>query len=242
MDKDENLFYFDNIQWYLKSPEAAEDRKKLLELGCKLLNLDQANKIKHQCFFDALCTRQSQPWPMYEALPEYDSGEFIHIAIPYDTDEHLRYSEERSEYTIDDNTISEIIEKHIDENFMEKKYLFSANPRFCLAMQFEKFTYDILMEIYSQNLNTPFVLFDEAMDKCFLFHFDLCITIYSRKNSLKNSLLAGKPDEFWIHYFNENFIKGIVQGNEHHLNVINTNYVPRLPGISKFFFKDGNHF
>ena len=82
-------------------------------------------------------------------------------------------------------------------------------------------------------MDYPFILFDSDLDKCINFHFDLCITIYTRKASLESLLLSGIPDKVWVSYFNENFVEGSTH-TQSHMNVMNEIYVPRLPGVQKF--------
>tara|TARA_R110000751_G_scaffold191217_2_gene296886 strand:+ start:352 stop:528 length:177 start_codon:yes stop_codon:yes gene_type:complete len=50
-----------------------------------------------------------------------------------------------------------------------------------------------------------------------------------------DNLFDKHRDEIWIKYFNEKFVKGST-GVQHHLDIINQNYVPRLKGIKHFSF------
>ena len=218
------FFHAGSLTDYATSQFWQETRENLARLGAKLLTVEEANGIFFQRFFDSLCTGQSTDWPMYDCLPESD---YIHIPIPYELDEH-------DERKIGGEFVENLIETHVKEHFSKQKYLFSGDQRECLALQFDSFSYDILHEIFSGHMTTPFVLFDENLDQCVLFHFDLCITVYSRTHKMKNLKFGGKPDSFWIDFFNENFVRGIPREIQKQIFLVNRDYVPRLPGVQKF--------
>ncbi|MEX3010525.1 hypothetical protein [Hoeflea sp. TYP-13] len=222
----EDFFRQDSLTRYMTEDFFRDDRDKLEALGGRFLTVSEANEIHHQLFFDSLISSQESEHSNFECLPRFDA-DFVNNPIPFDVANH-------EDHSVGGKSLEAIVKKHVKNNFAKTKYLFSGDPRHCFALQFEEFTHDILWVIYGSNLNTPFILFDKMFDKCFNFHFDLNISIYSRKCSLSEMLLGGKDDAFWTKYFNKHFVEGVVTGNDHHLNVINNNYVPRLPGVQRF--------
>lgn len=232
-------FFCDNSRAeFLDGDATREERERLTAIGCEFLSVDAANKISHQRFFDLLRTRQVLDWPLYETLPVFEDGSYEHVPIPFHIDVH-------DEQQFGNRTIAKIVEDHVNSKFDETKYLFSGDPRNCLALRFEKFSYEILYLVSRGHLNNPFVLFDSRFDKCFLIHFDLCVTVFSRKNIDKKHWLGGIEDRAWISYFNRNFVSGVKDNGFHideagisfHINLVNTNYVPRLPGVNSFASK-----
>lgn len=202
--------------------------KELSYLGCKFLELDEANNIGHGKLFDTLSTSQEKLWTMKTALPLAPNKERINIPFPYDAIEH-------EDHKIGKNSISSIVENYINENFSEEKFLFSTIEENFIAISFSKFSYDILECIYSGNLTTPFVIFDENVNDCFIVDFELCINIMSLNNFASNEFAEIEFSDI-LEYFRENFIECVTHGNQHHLNMINVNFVPRIEGLSNFTF------
>jgi len=198
---------------------------RLVRMGCQLLSVEEANELRHGQLFDTLVSSQGNKWSLCEALPLMPCGEWIHLPFPYDAVEH-------EDHKIEDIPISKILSHQVNKEFSKNKFIFSASPNNPIALRFERFSYDIFEELHSENLVTPFVLFDVNFDRCLLVNFDLCISILSFRIGVFDTV-SGIGFEKIFEYFNDHFIDG-TEGGQHHLDVINANYVPRLDGVKKF--------
>jgi len=202
-----------------------EEKRDLNQLGVTILGLDEANAFWFDSFFDSLRTSHSQNYASYECLPK---SKFCSVPIPYDITE-------LDDYDIEGKAIELILEDHVNNCFSELKYLFCGHPNDPIALRFKKFDMNIIYTLTCGRANYCFVLFDASLEKAFLFHFDLCITVFTRKDAAKDEQLGEISDAIWIKYFNDKFVKGST-GVQHHLDIINQNYVPRLKGIKHFSF------
>lgn len=217
-----DYFYYSDASQSLNDPREIE--QELADLGVKIVSRDEAFRIRFYTLFDSLRTTH-QEYSDYECLPRSD---LYSVPIPFDVGE-------LNEHCVDGKTLETIVEDHINQSFSEIKFLFSGNPDHLINLEFKTFRFGIVDLLNFGRPNHTFVLFDEGLDRAMLFNFDLCITIFTRAEGRKANQLGGYPDEFWISYFNDNFVNGST-GTQHHLDVINCNYVPRLPGVKTFFF------
>ena len=220
-----NDFFHGPLMELMTDSIYSEQRKKLLDLGASFLTIEESNKINFPKLFDSLRFRNDE-FDSYLALPK---REFINLALPYEVYEH-------KERKVDGVSFAALIEKYVNDTFEETKFIFSANPDDFLALKFTNYSFGLLSVLFCTHPNTPIVLFDGSLKKVILFHFDLRITILSRHPNLAAEKVNNKEDQYWIDFFNENFVSAVSQGNQYHLDLINANYVPRLTGGKCFSF------
>jgi len=204
-----------NLNWYKEN-----ETEYLLNLGVKQATIREHIDFRFDKFFETRIEFDSRVLlPDTLCLPRRDSN-FINLPIPYDVGDH-------NEILIENMFVSKIVENHVAAYFSKPLFLFSGNPynRICLTM--ENFSYKMLYILMDGRMNGNFLLFDSKMDQCFNFHFDLCITIFTRLKSAKDKKLFSKEDEFWYSYFNKNF-EGY---NSHHRTVIKLDYGSKIPEI-----------
>ena len=209
---------------FLQNTAKDSPLSRLVNMGCEVMSAEEANELRHGQLFDTLLSSQGNKWSLCEALPLIPCGEWIHLPFPYDAVEH-------EDHQIENIPISEMISHQVNANFSKNKFIFSANPSNPIALRFVRFSYEIFEELHSENLVTPFVLFDVNFDRCLLINFDLCISILSFRVGVFDTV-SGIGFEKILEYFNNHFIDG-AEGGQHHLDVVNANYVPRIEGVKE---------
>lgn len=206
------------MSFYLKDrPPFIEDEAMAFfaSAGVSVVPFDAANRIAPVELFESIKGESG-----YLALPRKDR---FNIPIPYDPTYH-------DQYFIEGKSISSIILDFIDKILSNRKYLFSARPDICLALSFEKFTYEIIRAISPGHLTTPLILFDDRRKDCVLFEYDLEINTVSRASAPADARFAGRSAHFWTDYFNQHFLNSIAY-SEHHIGLINQRYGPLFPGL-----------
>ncbi|WP_428031731.1 hypothetical protein [Ancylobacter sp.] len=206
------------MSFYLKDgPPFIEDEAMAFfaSSGVSVVPFDIANRLAPVELFESIEGESG-----YLALPR---KERFNTPIPYNPAFHHKYS-------VQDKAISSLVLEYIESNLSSRKYLFSARPDICLAIYFQEFTYEIIREISPGHLTTPLILFDDRRADCILFECDLEINTVSRSSAPADAKFAGRSGGFWIHYFNDNFLKSIAY-NEHHIGLINEFYGPLFPGL-----------
>ena len=148
----------------------------------------------------------------------------VNVPIPYEPGAHC-------EYKIDGVRLSSIIEEYINSRLSDEKYIFSLSTDAYFAIKFKKFSYEILYNIYHGHLNTPMMLCDNCHEFSIIFEFDLEINTISRPLTHTSDLIGGRPDEYWISYFNDNFLESISY-SEMHINIINDLYGSVIKGVN----------
>ncbi len=204
-------FYIDVTEPFLLE----EAKLYFLDNKIGVLPFDAANSLGIDDLCDTVKNGRN-----YLALPKSDK---LNIPIPYGPVHH-------DEYILDNTTIEKLVELHVSQFFLERKFLVSGRPDNFFAIEFSDFKYDILREVQYGNLTTPMILFDSSKLRCIFFEYDLEINTYSRDVSLSGEKLGGLPDDYWVRYFNENFLSSISY-NKHHIGLINDYYRPVIRGL-----------
>ncbi|TPK69288.1 hypothetical protein FJ546_01395 [Mesorhizobium sp. B2-4-19] len=180
-----------------------------------LLDVDSANRIVPVDLFENVSVDGG-----VLCLPKRT---MVNTPIPYDPLDH-------EEYKINSIPISIIVENYVNENFSERKYILSGRPDVFLALELSIFSYEILALIQSGHLTTPILLFDDSKKEVIFFEYDLEINTISRQRLYDSKLIGGKSGEFWVDYFNVNFLKSISY-NQNHIDIINKYYGPLIDGL-----------
>ena len=150
--------------YYLKSDYWTEERDFLLSHNCRLLNINQANNFPLENFF-----RKND-----NDIKPVLNLEFQYFILPYELDDEI----------IDGITADEIIISLISENLQHNIYLASTDSDKCCFIECKKLNEDILYNLYSTHINTPFIVFGEDTNFFALVDFDLPIQVIAYKKNI----------------------------------------------------------
>lgn len=227
------FYYEGSLSWCVESDPIKATPRKNPSDKYRYLSINEANKLNVLSFFNLKTefrrfSGNENGYLISLAFPNTDLNNAI--PIPFEIAEH----ENR---IVADKSIQEIIEIHVERHFSGKKFLFSTNPRDCLCLEFNKFSYEDYLYVFEgTHLTTPFCLFDETVENCIYFDFDLSLTVFLRKKELPNIELGGLPKSFWFNLFEQNFTDAVIKGNQSHLDYVNKNIVPLFPKLKPISF------
>lgn len=170
--------------YYLESSRWVEERDFLMNNECRLLNVDEANQFDLTIFF-----KKNDD----DIKPNLDKN-FKYFIIPYELDDCI----------VGDLSADEIIIGLISDNLKSNIYLASTDKDKCCFVECKEINEDILYNLYSNHINTPFVIFDKNKNFFSLVDFDLPIQIIGYKGEVldKNEFISNRVSQLgWLDLF-----------------------------------------
>jgi hypothetical protein len=202
------------------------DRERLANLGCRFLSIEEANRVGFCALFDLLIQYNQSFGEIFDCLPRQDP-DFTHAPIPFSYEEHDKQFIDRSD-------LQTLIERHVNNNYAARKFLFLCKPNICIALEFDHFCYEIIHAMSTGWANDWILICDENTDQGIFFCEDGGMSFYSRRSAARCENFCGRPNSFWIDYFNANFVDGVAHAVQGYFDFVNVNYGSRIPNLARF--------
>lgn len=187
-------------------PEIDKDfAGRLMALDVRFLETEEANAIGFERLFKPEFTREGTGRPDYDnppfafAHPDMDS-----ILIPYAFEDSEKVRLPNGAILADE------FQLHVNKHFRGKKRIFITDWDETLAAECDYYMNEIPFSFLIGHMNSSFVIFGEDMEKCFIFHCDASVMIYSQMKGI-GITFAGMSKDEWINYFNERFLDGMAE-------------------------------
>lgn len=177
-------YAYGSDEYYLESNYWAKEREFFLKNQCILMNVNEANRFDLSIFFKK---NNDDVKPLL-------NQDFTYFIIPYELDDIVD----------NDSTAYDIIIQLVSNNIKDSIYIASTDNDKCCFIKCENITEDILYNLYSNHLNTPFIIFGEDRNFFSLIDFDLPIQIVGYKNFIldSNNFIINKIGQVgWLDLF-----------------------------------------
>lgn len=130
------------------------------------------------------------------------------------------------EITVGNSTLDDLLTAFVNIRFIGAKRLYSAFSGDCLALEFHKYSSEIIGAIYPYHLETPFILCGEDRTISILINFDLYVTTVSVFGEPSVDF-GGYEDSFWNDRFEREFQR-LIPGRKEHIDFVQEHFVRKL--------------